>query len=76
MRELVPLLRARSSGVVYTKGHARRRVARADDPERFEALCRTRFKAMGLGAIVIAVGLGWLVVNLVLMAADTAMPAA
>ena len=36
MRELVPLLRARSSGVVYTKGHARRRVARADDPERFE----------------------------------------
>ena len=76
MRELIPLLQARSSGVVYTKGHARRRVARADDPERFEALCRNRFKSMGLGVLVVAIGLGWLLVNLVLIGADGALPAA
>ncbi|MFC5389424.1 hypothetical protein U0030_13280 [Brevundimonas bullata] len=76
LRELVPLLQARSSGVVYTKGHSRRRVARADDPERFQALCRGRFKAMGLGAVIIAIALAWLAVNLLLMAADAALPAA
>lgn len=76
LRELVPLLQARSSGVVYTKGHNRRRVARADDPERFQALCRGRFKAMGLGAVIIAIALAWLAVNLLLMAADAALPAA
>lgn len=76
LRELIPLLQARSSGVVYTKGHARRRVARADDPERFQALCRGRFKAMGLGAVIIAIALAWLVVNLLLMAADSALPTA
>ncbi len=76
LRELIPLLQAQSSGVVYTKGHYRRRVARADDPERFQALCRGRFKAMGLGAVIIAIALAWLVVNLLLMAADSALPAA
>ncbi len=76
LRELIPLLQAQSSGVVYTKGHNRRRVVRADDPERFQALCRGRFKAMGLGAIIIAIALAWLVVNLLVIAADAALPAA
>ncbi|MNC80111.1 hypothetical protein D3C81_2224340 [compost metagenome] len=51
-------------------------MARADDPERFKALCRGRFKAMGLGAIIIAIALAWLVMNLLVIAADAALPAA
>ncbi|MET4683815.1 hypothetical protein [Brevundimonas faecalis] len=74
LRELIPLLQARGSGVVYTKGHTRKRVERDVEPERFQALCRSRFKAMGLGAIVIAAALGWLVVNTVLVVLDSALP--
>ncbi len=31
---------------------------------------------MGLGAVIIAIALAWLAVNLLLMAADAALPAA
>lgn len=75
VRELIPLLQARASGVVYTKGHARRRVVRVEEPERFDALCRGRFKAMGLGALIIAVVFAWLVVNVILTLAGAALPA-
>ena len=59
LKELIPLLLALSSGVIRTRGHNRKSVEKAGDPERFRSLCRQRFKAMGLGLLVIATGVLW-----------------
>ena len=40
LRELIPLLNARRTGVIHTRGHSRKRVERAAEPGRFEGLCR------------------------------------
>lgn len=60
LKELIPVLQAQASGVIHSRGHSRKRVERAVDPERFRALCRNRWKAMSLGLIAIGVGVGWL----------------
>ena len=70
LRELLPLMQARRSGVIYTQGPRREKVARDTDPDRFEALCRKRRKAMTPGLILLAIGLflvAQLVVGLLLM---------
>ncbi|OGN46690.1 MAG: hypothetical protein A2093_05685 [Caulobacterales bacterium GWE1_67_11] len=61
LREGVPWLKARASGVIYTRGHRRHKVLRAEEPERFAALVATRFRAMGAGALVLALAVGWTV---------------
>jgi hypothetical protein len=63
LKELAPLLGALSSGVIHTRGHRRQKVERAVDPERFKALCRNRYKGIGLGLLAIAVGVGWVVAH-------------
>lgn len=64
LREGVPWLKARASGVIYTRGHRRHKVLRADEPERFAALAAHRFRAMGTGALVLALAVGWTVWNI------------
>lgn len=67
LKELLPLLKAKSTGVIYTREHARKRVERGQEPERFESLCRNRFKAMGWGLLAIGIGVGWLALNFVML---------
>lgn len=72
LREAIPWARALATGAVRTRGHRREWVRRAEDPERFKGLVKQRFKAMGLGAICLAVAFGWTLwslLNLVLSAA-------
>jgi len=59
LREAVPWARASTSGVIYTRGYRRQKVSRAEEPDRFAALRRARFQAMGLGALVLAGAVGW-----------------
>lgn len=59
-RELIPLVSAWSSGVIRTRGANPKRVRRDEEPERFKALCRNRFNAMGLGFLAIGFGLLWI----------------
>jgi len=59
LREAIPWLEAQRSGVIRSRGHRRDRVERAVDPDRFRVLSQQRFKAMGLGAICLAVAVGW-----------------
>ncbi len=61
LKELLPWLEAKRTGVIHTRGHRRVKVGKAVDPERFQGLCRQRVRSMGLGLIVIAFGFGWLV---------------
>jgi hypothetical protein len=61
LREAVPWLKARASGVIYTRGHRRHKVLRTEEPERFAALAANRFRAMGVGALVLALAVGWTV---------------
>ncbi|GLK49252.1 hypothetical protein GCM10017620_22250 [Brevundimonas intermedia] len=61
LREAVPWLKARASGVIYTRGHRRHKVLRAEEPERFAALAANRFRAIGVGALVLALAVGWTV---------------
>ena len=65
LKELIPVLQAQASGVIYSRGHSRKRVERAVDPERFRALCRNRWKAMSLGLLAIGIGIGWLCLGVV-----------
>jgi len=61
LREAIPWIRAVSSGEIQTRGHRRQTIRRAEDPQRFAAMAKSRFKAMGLGAIVLACAVGWTV---------------
>ncbi|MNE35125.1 hypothetical protein D3C80_1288700 [compost metagenome] len=63
LRELLPLLKARQTGVIRSKGHRARRIEREVDPERFEGLCRARLKAAGAGALVALGGVVWTVIQ-------------
>lgn len=68
MREAVPWIRAKSSGVGYTRGHRREAVRREENPERFSRLMDRRFRAMGPGALMLVVAVIWtlwLIVSLV-----------
>ncbi|WP_312783134.1 hypothetical protein [Brevundimonas sp.] len=65
LRELLPLLKARQTGVIRSKGHAGRRIERAVDPERFEGLCRARLKAAGAGGLLAVGGLVWTIMQVV-----------
>lgn len=72
LRELLPLLKARRSGVIQSKGHAARRIERAVEPERFEGLCRQRLKAAGVGGVLAIGGALWAVMQVVGIAAASA----
>lgn len=63
LREGLPLLEARRTGVVRSKGHAARRIERSAEPERFEALCRARQKAVTAGALVALGGAVWTLIQ-------------
>ncbi len=58
LKELVPWFLAQSSGQIRTRGHNRQTVRRVDDPERFRSLSRNRFKASGLGLIIMLAAIG------------------
>jgi hypothetical protein len=64
LRELIPLLNAKRTGVIRTRGHTRKRIERSVDPERFEGLCRQRFQGMGLGLVIIGLGVLWLLIGI------------
>ncbi|WP_292228177.1 hypothetical protein [Brevundimonas sp.] len=59
LREAVPWLRARSSGVVYTRGQRRTAVHRDVEPDRYAALQSNRTRAMWPGLIMVLVALLW-----------------
>jgi len=65
LRELLPLLQARQSGVIRSKGHGARRIERAVDPDRFEGLCRARLKAAATGGLLAIGGAVWTVMQVV-----------
>ncbi|WEK57425.1 MAG: hypothetical protein P0Y52_12895 [Candidatus Brevundimonas phytovorans] len=59
LREGWPLLEAQRTGVIRSKGYSARRIERSAEPERFEALCRTRRQAVGAGALAVLGGVFW-----------------
>lgn len=63
LRELIPLMNARRTGVIHTRGHSRKRVERAVEPERFEGLCRKRHEGIKLGLVVIGLGVVWFLIG-------------
>ncbi|MND70855.1 hypothetical protein D3C80_623720 [compost metagenome] len=65
LRELLPLLKARQTGVIRSTGHAGRRIERAVDPERFEGLCRARLKAASAGGLLALGGVVWTIMQVV-----------
>lgn len=64
LRELFPFLQAQKTGVIRTRGHTRKQVLRAEEPDRFKALCRNRTDGMVVGAMVIGFGVAWALVGL------------
>lgn len=69
LREVLPWLRARSSGVVHTRGHRRTVVERDVEPERYALLMHNRVKAMLPGGIILLVavtGTVWAVLSVML----------
>jgi|GEM_PF-3770795 len=60
LRDLLPWLEAQRTGTLHTRGHSRRKVFRADDPERFRTLLRNRTDGMLIGLLAIAFGILWL----------------
>ena len=63
LRDGLPLLEARRTGAIRSKGHSPRRIELSAEPERFEALCRARQKAVGAGALVALGGAVWAVMQ-------------
>jgi hypothetical protein len=61
LRDLLPFLEAQRTGILHTRGYNRRKVLRADEPERFKALLRNRTDGMILGLLAIVFGILWLV---------------
>lgn len=59
LRDLFPYLKARSTGVAYTRGYKPRRVSREDEPGRYNTLCRDRTDGMIIGSLTILFGIGW-----------------
>ncbi len=59
LREAIPWLRARSSGVVHARGQRRTAVNRDVEPDRYAALMQTRSKAMWPGGIMVLVAVLW-----------------
>lgn len=58
LRELIPWAKARTSGVVQTRGHKREKVLRSQEPDGFKALLNQRFKGMAPGAVCLLGALG------------------
>jgi len=70
LRPVPGILKANASGVIVRKGHGSVRVERIAEPERFRTLMRQRLAEMIPGAILLAAGLAWLILNLVAAAAQ------
>ena len=64
LRELIPQLNAKRTGVIHTRGHNRKRVERVAEPERFEALCRQRYEGMVLGLAIMGLGIVWFLIGI------------
>lgn len=67
LRELIPWARARSSGVIYRRGHSRQAIRRSEEPDRFRSLLNSRLKASLLGLGLIAAGAVWMAANILAM---------
>jgi hypothetical protein len=61
LRDAAPLLQAHRSGVIHTRGHQRRRVERAAEPERFANLVHQRRQGLNGPMALTLAGFGWTV---------------
>ena len=74
LREALPWLRAKSSGIVHTRGHRRTPVQRDVEPEKYAVLMHNRFKAMlpgGMLLIIAAAWTIWTIIGLMLTVPET-----
>lgn len=56
LKDFIPYLTARSSGVIKRKGHAGRKVSRTEDPEQFNRLLANRARSASVGLLVAFAG--------------------
>lgn len=59
LRDLLPFLEAKRSGMVRTRGYKREAVRRSEDPERFRVLLRNHIDGMVIGLMAVAFGILW-----------------
>lgn len=69
LKDLFPYLEAQSTGVLHTRGHNRRRVLRAEEPDRFRVLLKNRTNGMLIGLMAVGFGVLWAFLGLLALIA-------